>query len=218
MKNKQTYFALASSALLMFMILGYLVKFYPGTLAGFDSSIQSGLRGELPDFMTACFRTVTVLGNAPVLISGVFLCVLFFALIKKWRAEAYFLAGNLLLIIFFSTAFKYLYQRPRPDLVYLIERPLGPSFPSWHAASTFIIFAALMIIAAQRLRNPWLKYGAELLLMFLLVSVGLSRIYLGVHYPSDIIGGWLLGAALIAFLYPFYERKRFIWRFQSKQN
>ncbi|MEX2804444.1 phosphatase PAP2 family protein [Streptococcus sp. H31] len=218
MKNKQTYLMLASFALLLFMALGYLVRFYPETLAELDAAVQTGLRGDLPHFLTVYFKTVTVVGNPSILIAGTVLCALFFALVKKWRTEACFLAGNLLLILIFSTAFKYLYQRPRPDLLYLIEKPMGPSFPSWHAASTCLILGALMIIAAQRLKNTWLKYGLELFLALLLISVGLSRIYLGVHYPSDIVGGWLLAAALLAFLYPFYEQRRFIWRFQSKQR
>ena len=70
MKNKQSHFLKGSFALLLFMILGYVVKFYPENLVGIDQPIQSAIRGDLPAYLTAFFTRVTVLMNTRCCILG----------------------------------------------------------------------------------------------------------------------------------------------------
>ena len=96
MKNKQSHFLKGSFALLLFMILGYVVKFYPENLVGIDQPIQSAIRGDLPAYLTAFFTRVTVLMNTPVVASWVGVIVLFFVW-KKWYTEALLLSGSLVL-------------------------------------------------------------------------------------------------------------------------
>ncbi|MGT2924650.1 phosphatase PAP2 family protein [Streptococcus caviae] len=218
MKNKQFYLLSASFAALLFFMLGYAVKFYPDALKAFDSSVQEAVRGDLPKGATMFFKAVTQLGHEAYIFVYVFLMALLCYFWKKWKAEAYFLAGNLFLMGIFSTAFKYLYNRARPDLYYLIEKPMGASFPSWHAASTMIVALSLAVIVQQRMTKEESKRIVQAILILLAVLTALSRIYLGVHYPSDIVGGWLLAVAIAAFVYPFYDQKRFEWRFQGRQK
>lgn len=71
MKDKQTFLMKGSFALLLFVILGYMVKFYPETLVGFDQSIQTAIRGDLPDYLTILFRSLTRLIDIPVIITWV---------------------------------------------------------------------------------------------------------------------------------------------------
>ena len=66
MKHKHTHYTYASFALLLFVALGYMVKFYPEALTGFDSNIQTWVRGDLPAGLTRFFKTITILGNTPV--------------------------------------------------------------------------------------------------------------------------------------------------------
>ncbi len=116
-----------------------------------------------------------------------------------------------------STALKYVYQRPRPSIEWLIDT-IGYSFPSWHTASTMMIAGAVVIIVHQRMKKGIARLVLQAVLILLAVLVAVSRIYIGVHYPTDIIGGWLLAVTLLQMMYPFYDQKRFEWRFQSKQN
>ena len=66
MKHKHTHYIYASFALLLFVALGYMVKFYPEALTAFDSNIQTWVRGDLPAGLTRFFKTITILGNTPV--------------------------------------------------------------------------------------------------------------------------------------------------------
>lgn len=218
MKNKQKHLTEGSFALLFFVILGYTVKFYPDNLSALDQGFQTWLRRDLPQSWTGFFKAITTLGNTPVIMTYTGLLAMAFYYFKKWRAEAIFLLGNLGLLAIMSTLLKFVYGRPRPDLFYLISKPLGASYPSWHTASTMLVALVLAIIIQQRLAQKPIRILIQSVLIALAILVALSRIYLGVHYPTDILGGWLLILGIICISYPFYDQKRFEWRFQSKQK
>lgn len=216
MKNRQLYFRNASFAALFFVILGYVVKFYPQQLVGFDSSIQTSLRGDFPALATLFWTRITLLGNVTVLLP-ICLLVAFFCYQKKWKIEGYFILFSFAVMGGVSTALKYVYQRPRPSIEWLIHTT-SYSFPSWHAASTLMIAGVMVILIQQHMKPSFMKRLVQLGLIVLAMLVGISRIYVGVHYPTDIIGGWLLATTLLQLLFPFYDRLRFQWRFQGKQK
>ncbi|NQG96807.1 phosphatase PAP2 family protein [Streptococcus suis] len=216
MKNKRTYLTNASFTALAFVILGYVAKFYPASLTAFDSAIQTAVRGNLPSAATSFWTSITVLGNT-VVILAICLALAFFFYKKQWKAEAYFILASFAAMGVASTALKYVYQRPRPSIEWLIDT-IGYSFPSWHTASTMMIAGAVVIIINQRMKSSVVKRLLQAGLLILAVLVAVSRIYIGVHYPTDIIGGWLLAATLLLAMFPYYDQKRFEWRFQSKQK
>ncbi|VGV80881.1 PAP2 superfamily protein [Streptococcus pyogenes] len=216
MTNKQTHFLIASFALLIFVIIGYTVKFFPERLALLDNTIQSEIRGNLPIVLTQFFRGVTVFGNVmtQVLLVIVSVLVLFF---MKWKIEALFILSNGAIAAFLITTLKLFYQRPRPAIEHLVYAG-GYSFPSGHAMGSMLIFGSLLIICYQRLHSKLLQFVTSMIFIILILVIGLSRIYLGVHYPSDILAGFVLGFGILQFIYPFYKQKRFEWRFLLKQD
>lgn len=216
MKNSLKHYKNASYAALAFVILGYVVKFYPAYLTGFDSAIQTAIRGDLPAIASQFWTSITVLGNVIPLFSLVFILAVFFYW-KSWKAEACLLVGSLFLMMGASTALKFLYQRPRPTIEWVIST-IGYSFPSWHTAATMLVAAVLAIVLYQRCQSKFWRYFGQILVIALAILVAISRIYIGVHFPTDIIGGWLLALTLLLGLYPTYDRYRFTWRFQSKQK
>ena len=216
MKNKQSYLTKGSFALLLFVILGYMVKFYPEQLVGFDGPIQTWLRGDLPTALTTFFKLVTSLIDPLGIIIWVSALVLFF-LYKKWKIEAALLAGNLVLHGILIKLIKLLYQRSRPSILHLVEEG-GYSFPSGHSMATAIVVGTLIIIVQQRMQNQQIKRLVQGLLLLFILTIMASRVYLGVHYPTDVIGGALLGFAILNIEFPFYEKLRFQWRFTGKQK
>lgn len=216
MKHKHTHYIYASFALLLFVALGYMVKFYPEALTGFDSNIQTWVRGDLPVGLTRFLKTITILGNTPVQAIIAIVAVIWLYL-RQYKAEAIFVGASGLLASILIVSLKYIYQRQRPSITHLVHAS-GYSFPSGHSLGTFMILGAIAIVLAQRLAKKESKivvYGITGLLIFL---VGLSRIYVGVHYPTDVLAGFTLAFALLNAIYPTYDRIRFEWRFQSKQK
>ncbi|MFS8999247.1 phosphatase PAP2 family protein [Streptococcus infantis] len=216
MKDKQTFMMKGSFALLLFMIIGYIVKFYPEMLVGFDQPIQTAIRGDLPETLTLLFRAITHLIDIPVIISWV-LIVAFIFYRKQWKMESYLMLGNLTLAGILIVTFKNIYQRPRPEILHLVEEK-GFSFPSGHSLAVTIMVGSLIVILSQRIKNTTWRKVVQIGLGIYLVSVLVSRIYLGVHYPSDVIASLCVGLGVLFMEFPFYDKLRFQWRFKGKQK
>lgn len=165
MKNKQSYLTKGSFALLLFVMLGYMVKFYPEQLTSFDTPIQTWLRGDLPAALTTFFKLVTSVIDPVGIIIWVSALVLFF-LYKKWKLEAALLAGNLVLHGILIKLIKLVYQRSRPSISHLVKEG-GYSFPSGHAMATAIVVGTLIIIVQQRIQNKKIKRLVQGLLLLL---------------------------------------------------
>ena len=216
MKDKQTFMMKGSFALLLFMIIGYIVKFYPEMLVDFDQPIQTAIRGDLPETLTLLFRAITHLIDIPVIISWV-LIVAFIFYRKQWKMESYLMLGNLTLAGILIVTFKNIYQRPRPEILHLVEEK-GFSFPSGHSLAVTIMVGTLIVILSQRIKNTVWRKIVQILLSLYIVSVLVSRIYLGVHYPSDVIASLCVGLGVLFMEFPFYDKLRFQWRFKGKQK
>ena len=216
MKDKQTFMMKGSFALLLFMIIGYIVKFYPEMLVGFDQPIQTAIRGDLPETLTLLFRAITHLIDIPVIISWV-LIVAFVFYRKQWKMESYLMLGNLALAGILIVTFKNIYQRPRPEILHLVEEK-GFSFPSGHSLAVTIMVGTLIVILSQRIKNTIWRKIVQILLSLYIFSVLVSRIYLGVHYPSDVIASLCVGLGVLFMEFPFYDKMRFQWRFKGKQK
>ncbi|KHD45770.1 phosphatase PAP2 family protein [Streptococcus hongkongensis] len=216
MKNKQQYWVIASFAFLIFVMIGYMVRFFPENLVPFDQTIQTAVRGNLPEELTDFFKIITKFGNVMTQIIIVVISVSILAF-KRWKAEAYFMLTIGIIAAILITGLKLIYQRGRPSLIHIVVAD-GFSFPSGHSMGSMLIIGALIIIAYQRISNKVLKTITVSLMGLLIAAIGISRIYLGVHYPSDVLAGFILGFGILEFLYPLYVKKRFEWRFQSKQK
>ena len=216
MKDKQTFMMKGSFALLLFMIIGYIVKFYPEMLVDFDQPIQTAIRGDLPETLTLLFRAITHLIDIPVIISWV-LIVAFIFYRKQWKMESYLMLGNLTLAGILIVTFKNIYQRPRPEILHLVEEK-GFSFPSGHSLAVTLMVGSLIVILSQRIKNTVWRKIVQILLSLYIVSVLVSRIYLGVHYPSDVIASLCVGLGVLFMEFPFYDKLRFQWRFKGKQK
>jgi undecaprenyl-diphosphatase len=96
--------------------------------------------------------------------------------------------------VLISTILKMGFDRPRPDIQHAV-RVFTASFPSGHAMLSAVTFLTLGVLVARAEADHRLKVYFVSIALFLTIVVGVSRIYLGVHYPSDVLAGWCVGSA-----------------------
>jgi undecaprenyl-diphosphatase len=157
-----------------------------------DIAILEWMAGHRSGPLTAFFRAATTLGSWPA-ISGLTVALCVMAALRRLRRAAATLAIAVIGIPLLVVLLKPLYARPRPDVVAHLDFVDSASFPSGHALAASIFFGTLALIASRVIRDDLrraLIVGGALLVIFL---VALSRVYLGVHYPSDVLGGVLVG-------------------------
>jgi membrane-associated phospholipid phosphatase len=110
-------------------------------------------------------------------------------------------AASLALLAFAgNTALKHLYQRNRPDTMFVQHMKIQSySFPSGHAFGSVVVLGLLASLLVTRLDQPWSSIlGSALALLVILI--GVSRVYLGAHFPTDVLAGWLLGSLSLFFI------------------
>ena len=139
-------------------------------------------------------RDVTALGGFTVVTLVTVVALLAF-LIHGRRRHALVLAGTVLLAELSSDIAKTFYGRPRPELVPHGSYVYSASFPSGHSTMAAATYLTLAVLIASLEPNRGTKTMVFLLAAALVVAIGFSRVYLGVHWPSDVLAGWCLGAA-----------------------
>ena len=216
MKNKTNYQFPGSCFLLVFVFLGYVVKFYPQWLQGFDTFITKLIRSPFPAWNTF-YLSVTKIGD-PVSIITLLVVLLLFFLTKKWTTDAIWLllgVGGISGVM--TPLLKLAFHRVRPALEHLVTKH-SFSFPSGHATTSMILFGTLIFLIRVRIKPRWLALVVQIFLGCLILLIGISRIYLGVHFPTDIIAGYCLGLGWLLMTWPYLDRLRFQWRFTGKQK
>jgi len=181
-----------------FSLLALLVAGSWGPLVRGDATVDAAVhRAALrsPVLVDAA-RAVTELGTSAVRLLVALAAVAFLLRRHAWRL-ALFLAATAGLGGVVDTLVKLLVDRARPVLPHPLARASGASFPSGHAMGTTVLFGALLLVFLPVLSRPGRRL-ASILAVGAVVAVGVSRVVLGVHYPSDVIGGWLLGLAWLA--------------------
>lgn len=145
--------------------------------------------------LTKIFLIITSLGSPYVLI---LLTLLSFLL--KNKKLSFIITGNLALITIINQVLKFIVKRPRPSDLFLIVET-GYSFPSGHSMVSLSFYGLLIYFIYKYFKNKKLKIFLITLLSLIIVSIGISRVYLGVHFVSDVISGFLLSLSyLIIFI------------------
>ena len=182
------------------------------TINDFDSTVISIVQGWEADWLTPLMKAFTFIGSTKFVL---FLIVVGFAILLfavRNRAEAFFffiaLGGTGVL----NQTLKFIFKRERPDIHRLIEET-GFSFPSGHTMMAFSLYAVIAYILWRHIRTITSKVLLLFVATFMFAMIGISRIYLGVHYPSDIAGGvaasafWMI-IAVSVYGYVMDRRKR----------
>ena len=178
----------------------------------FDLAVFEMIRPMISSRTTSLVNFFTFFGGQFFLIPANLLLIayMFFIEKNKWFAlQVLSVSISSLLLMFFL---KYLFQRPRP-ISPLLTEVRGMSFPSGHAFMSFAFFGLLIYIIYEEVKNKWLKLSLILFFILMTLAIGFSRIYLRVHYASDVIVGfatslvWLVVAVSILHRVENYKTK-----------
>lgn len=208
-RQKQTFspfWTLWLIGLAVFALMAVLAAFYDRFPA--DVRIARAIQdvdvpawGGAAGFTNQAGNTLWATVSAAVVLAGL-------GALACWRDAAYmfgavaFRAANHLL--------KLIVDRPRPsaDLVRVSEDASGTAFPSGHVVAAVTFYLLLFVIAFFAVRQPVLRTALQGLCLFMVLVVGTGRVYSGAHWPSDVLGGYLLSALFLAPVLRFYWRGR----------
>lgn len=151
----------------------------------------------ISDFVTPIAKNITHLGGAIFLIT----LSLILLLIIKNKKIGILIWLNLGISVLLNQALKFIIQRPRPTEFRIINES-GYSFPSGHSMVSSAFYGFLIYLIYKNVKNKYLKWSLITLLSLVILTIGISRIYLGVHYTSDVIAGFLISISyLIIFIH-----------------
>ena len=182
------------AALVLFGIGWLVTGTYRGWISPFDSSIRGAIRQLQSPMWTALFLTVTKLGSTIYLIIvGCVVGVVLIALrwFKPLVLMIVVMAGQSVL----HNGFKWLIARPRPNALIGYKEVESFSYPSGHAVAGLCLYATIAWLVSTGVESPAAKAGVWIFAALLIFLIGLSRVYIGIHYPSDVLAGFL-GASI----------------------
>ena len=189
--DKKRY--ITSLVLLIFFII-IMILVITCNITTFDDNIYNLLYSLRSSSMDLIMKTITQFGNTiPVIIITLVLMITLTS-----RKEVFLIGSNTILTVGSNQILKHIICRPRPNHLRLIVEN-GYSFPSGHAMISICLYGLLIYLVNKKIKNKLLKIILTILLIILILGIGISRIYVGVHYPSDVLGGYLLSLSILIF-------------------
>lgn len=203
--TRRSVSALAVAGVLFFVPLLFFVLLARGVaeqeILSFDRPVMLWLHSVSTSWLTAMMQAVTDLGGLVVVpVAAIAVAVTMWR--RGLRRKAVFLAAAVIGSTLLNAALKALFQRARPDYWEHLVAENSYSFPSGHAMASMSLAAALIVVA-WRTRWRWATVTTGAVYV---VAVGVSRMYLGVHYPSDVLAGWAVAALWVVVVLAVLDR------------
>ena len=184
----------AAAALLLFTWLGR--EILEGEVLAFDDRLRTLLHDVASPRLTTIMRAASLYGGPAVLIPAGLVAAAAF-LVKGWRRGALLAVVTLAGAGLLNLLLKFSFARVRPASFFDYPLPGSPSFPSGHALYAASVFGGLAVLLTARIRSLLLQLAIWFVATALILLVGLSRVYLGVHYPSDVLAGYAIGVVWV---------------------
>lgn len=201
---KKNFYVFGISAFI-FIILALLVQNI-GILAKAELVIINMVQALLKSIPLSVAKFISSLGHERYWLYALIIGTLFLLINKKFKA------GILYLLAIYGAdklyhLIKGIITRPRPSVDVRLIDISGYSFPSGHSTMSMVTYGLLIYFVCRFVRNKFLKAVLIALLSLLIICVGISRIWLGVHFPTDVIGGFAFGICVISICAILYEVK-----------
>lgn len=158
-----------------------------------DQAILLGIHAHDSPVLTGLAKTLSFIGSPTTLIP-VILIVASVLWLRRFKRDALLLLISMGGAGALDTALKLHYRRVRPDLPWAFVHESSFSFPSGHSVMAVVLYGTLTYLLLEHWRGAGQRVGLIAGSLLLILGIGLSRIYLGVHYPSDVLAGYLVGA------------------------
>ena len=196
--NKNNFKILITVVILTFL---FLSQGYNNILKPFDLKIISYIQSLENEYLTVFYKMITIIADTyqSAIITILLVTFLYF---KKHYREALFLAITMTTCGLAMPLLKNIFSRERPNFYRLIDIS-GYSFPSGHttSATTMYLTLAIILLSIMKKLNKYFVFSIAVLGI---VIIGSSRIYLGVHYPTDVMAGICLGISIVSTVYCLY--------------
>jgi undecaprenyl-diphosphatase len=196
------------------LFLAWLADEVPeGELRRFDDGTRAAIHQFASPFLTSSMLRISFLGSTLFLTALTVVVVLCFAL-RRWKREAILFGITMAGAGLLDLTLKYAFHRARPVPFFDMVAPKSYSFPSGHALASFCFYGALAAILTTRIKNGRARLVIWIISAVLVFLIGFSRVYLGVHYTTDVLAGY--SAALIWIVTVRFVEQRLVSRRREK--
>lgn len=194
---KKRLLRIAFVSVIPFISIIFLGYFGWEEITAFDYQLSSYLYNLHSPLLNIIMKGITHAGDLLVQTAITILVVILLFALRKWRTGLWYGLTVLVGAGFLNVTMKELYSRARPSQIEPLVEIGGYSFPSGHSMGSVIVYGGILFLIARFIRSKQIKFLISLVIPLLIISIGISRIYLGVHFPTDVLGGFSLGLAWI---------------------
>lgn len=210
MHSKPTYykpaFLISLLCFILFCIIAFGVQLNADWINWFDDFIANPIMASATENKTSFFVFITNLGD----VFTMSIVVLLFSFFLVWKTKnkrlaIWYISQSILGAAILNLLVKIIFHRERPTIEHLVIQG-GFSFPSGHSMGSLICYGGLAFLTFHLYKKSTPSLVVLLVTILFILLIGLSRIYVGVHFPSDVIGGYLLGASWLTLMIGLFPK------------
>lgn len=196
-------FIIGLISLFAFSFMAFFVS--ANKVVQFDSTIITFVQGFENSALTVVMKVFTFIGDTKSVIVLSILVIIFLYVVLKHRVELILFIAAIIGSAVLNQLLKYSFQRARPELHRLIEID-SYSFPSGHAMNAFTVYTIISFLLWRHIPSRTGRILLIIISALMIFTIGISRIYLGVHYPSDIIAGYFASGCWLGMAIWFFQK------------
>lgn len=192
MRNDKTIYTIGIAGIIFFLTA--LILVLSGHASSIDDPIRYAFYSMRHDGLNDVISIFTLAGNWQAIVA---VCIIFLVIPYTRKSIGLPLSIGNTFVALTNNAIKHIIQRVRPDIALFLISEDGFSFPSGHSISSMYTYGLLLYFVLTKVKNTAWKIVLTIVLTVLTFGIGLSRIFVGVHYPTDVLAGWSLGALAV---------------------
>ena len=183
------------AGILVIALIAIMVLIKNGGIVNFDKNVFNLVTANENIYLENMYRVFTFLGSTAFIVGACLAIFVIFIIIKK-KEIGFVIVGSVVISTIVNNVIKLIFRRPRPEVRRLVVEK-SFSFPSGHTMAAVTLYGILIFFVMKSKLNKVLKIAISIVLGLLPICVAVSRIYLGAHYASDVIGAAITSTALL---------------------